>query len=184
MLFPALENLRPLRGVPDNNQCLEAIPASDGTSPSLAHKTCNPDNVQQEISPMAVPELMWEMHSDADRSSGEDLHSAFSSYCGAHGALSSLSFGQIFGGDINGVKSNCHFAPVIKFGKFVDSTITYDKTSPNWPDWNTLLADSPIECADGEALTGFKHQPASNKFRYECSRIGSALLQTCWLLWC
>ncbi|CAK8992037.1 unnamed protein product [Durusdinium trenchii] len=160
------------QGAPDNNQCLEAVVASDGVSPFVAHKTCNPDNVRQEISPMAIPEIMWEMHSDADRNSGEDLHSAFSSYCGAHGALSSLSFGQIFGGDIGGTKSNCHFAPVIKFGKFVDSTITYDKTSTNWPDWNTLLADSPILCADGEALTGFKHQPASNKFRYECSRIG------------
>ena len=48
----------------------------------------------------------------------------------------------------------------------------YDKTSSNWPDWYTILADTPILCADGEALTGFKHQPASNKFRYECSRIG------------
>ena len=167
-----LQTLIGHRGVPDGNQCLEAVQASDGVSPSVAHKTCNTEKVQQTISPMALPGIMWNMHKDADRASGQDLHSAFSSYCGAHGALSSLSFGQIFGGVTNGPMSNCHFAPVIKFGHFVDSTITYDKTSSNWPDWNTLLADSPILCADGEALTGFKHQPASNKFRYECSRIG------------
>ena len=54
-----------------------------------------------------------------------------------------------------------------------DFLARYDKTSSNWPDWYTILADTPILCADGEALTGFKHQPASNKFRYECSRIGA-----------
>lgn len=138
----------------------------------MIHKTCNVDEAQQVISPMALPGILWSMHQTADRQSGEDLHNAYSSYCGAHGALSRLSYGQIFGGDTGGTKSLCQFAPVIKFGVFVDSTITYDKTSSNWPDWNTLLADSPILCADGEALTGFKHQPASNKFRYECSRIG------------
>ena len=121
---------------------------------------------------MALPGILWSMHQTADRQSGADLHNAYSSYCGAHGALARLSYGQIFGGVTTGTKSLCHFAPVIKFGVFVDSTITYDKTSSNWPDWYTLLADSPILCADGEALTGFKHQPASNKFRYECSRIG------------
>ena len=66
---------------------------------------------------------MWHVQ-DADRTSGEDLHSACSSYCGAHGALASLSFVQIFGGVTTGVKSRCHFAPVIKFGQFVDSAIT------------------------------------------------------------
>ena len=50
------------------------------------------------------------------------------------------------------VVSSCAKYP--RFGVFVDSTITYDKTSSDWPDWNTLLADSPILCADGEALTG------------------------------
>ncbi|CAJ1404124.1 unnamed protein product [Effrenium voratum] len=159
-------------GAPDNGQCLQAVPSDDGTSPSMKHATCNVDEERQVISPMAIPGIMWSMHESADRNTGEDLHKAFSSYCGAHGALVSLSYGQIFGGDISGIKSKCHFAPVIKFGVFVDSTITYDKTSSDWPDWNTLLADSPILCADGEALTGFKHQPASNKFRYECSRIG------------
>eukprot|EP00435_Cladocopium_sp_Y103_P034010 s209_g8.t1 len=159
-------------GKPDDNQCLEARQASDNVSPAVIHKTCNVDEAQQVISPMALPGILWSMHQTADRQSGEDLHSAYSSYCGAHGALSRLSYGQIFGGDTGGTKSLCQFAPVIKFGVFVDSTITYDKTSSNWPDWNTLLADSPILCADGEALTGFKHQPASNKFRYECSRIG------------
>ena len=138
----------------------------------MQHKACDIGNVQQIISPLALPSIMWNMHKDADRNSGEDLHQAYSSYCGAHGALASISFGQVFGGITNGQKSTCQFAPVIKFGVFVDSTITYDKTSSSWPNWNTLLADSPIVCPDGEALTGFKHQPASNKFRYECSRIG------------
>ena len=50
-------------------------------------------------------------------------------------------------------------------GEFLDTGITYDKRSPNWPDWNTLLADSPILCADGEALTGFRLLPARNVFR-------------------
>ena len=50
-------------------------------------------------------------------------------------------------------------------GEFLDTGITYDKRSPNWPDWNTLLADSPVLCADGEALTGFKLLPARNVFR-------------------
>ena len=159
-------------GRPDGNQCLEATEASDGTSPSVQHKACDTNNAQQLITPLALPSIMWNMHKDADRTTGEDLHQAYSSYCGAHGALASLSFGQIFGGITNGEKSTCQFAPVIKFGVFVDSTITYDKTSSSWPNWNTLLADSPILCPDGEALTGFKHQPASNKFRYECSRIG------------
>ena len=159
-------------GKPDNNQCLEAQQGSDGVSPSVIHNTCDVDDAQQVLSPMALPGILWSMHKSADRESGDDLHSAYSSYCGAHGALSSLSFGQIFGGVTNGKKSTCQFAPVIKFGVFVDSTITYDKTSSNWPDWYTLLADTPILCEDGEALTGFKHQPASNKFRYECSRIG------------
>ena len=159
-------------GRPDGNQCLQATEASDGTSPSVQHKACDTNNAQQLITPLALPSIMWNMHKDADRTTGEDLHQAYSSYCGAHGALASLSFGQIFGGITNGEKSTCQFAPVIKFGVFVDSTITYDKTSSSWPNWNTLLADSPILCPDGEALTGFKHQPASNKFRYECSRIG------------
>ena len=163
-----------LSGKPDNNQCLEARQASDNVSPAVIHKTCNVDEAQQVISPMALPGILWSMHQTADRQSGEDLHNAYSSYCGAHGALSRLSYGQIFGGELGGTKSLCQFAPVIKFGVFVDSAITYDKTSSNWPDWYTLLADSPILCADGEALTGFKHQPASNKFRYECSRIGRA----------
>ena len=165
-----LPSCRP--GKPDNNQCLEAQQGSDGVSPSMIHQTCNVDDAQQIISPMALPGILWSMHKGADRESGDDLHNAYSSYCGAHGALFKLSFGQIFGGVTNGQKSACQFAPVIKFGAFVDSTITYDKTSPNWPDWYNLLADTPILCADGEALTGFKHQPASNKFRYECSRIG------------
>ncbi|CAE7226908.1 ACBP2, partial [Symbiodinium pilosum] len=56
--------------------------------------------------------------------------------------------------------------------EFLDTTITYDKRFDNWPDWNTLLADSPVLCPDGEALTGFKLLPARNVFRFECSRIG------------
>ena len=176
MTHQALSKLVPLPscrpGKPDNNQRLEAQQGSDGVSPSMIHQTCNVDDAQQIISPMALPGILWSMHKGADREAGDDLHNAYSSYCGAHGALFKLSFGQIFGGVTNGQKSACQFAPVIKFGAFVDSTITYDKTSPNWPDWYNLLADTPILCADGEALTGFKHQPASNKFRYECSRIG------------
>ncbi|CAJ1346712.1 unnamed protein product, partial [Effrenium voratum] len=101
-------------GAPDNGQCLQAVPSDDGTSPSMKHATCNVDEERQVISPMAIPGIMWSMHESADRNTGEDLHKAFSSYCGAHGALVSLSYGQIFGGDISGIKSKCHFAPVIK----------------------------------------------------------------------
>ncbi|CAE7438803.1 ACBP2 [Symbiodinium sp. CCMP2592] len=157
-------------GIPDNG--LEAVPGDDGISPSLAYKKCDLENAQQLISPMAVPGVMWDMHKEADRTLGEDFHKAYGSYCGAHGALASLAFGQVFGGDTSGLKSTCHFAPVIKFGEFMDTSITYDKRSQDWPEWNTLLADSPVLCPDGEALTGFKLLPARNIFRFECSRIG------------
>jgi len=162
------------RGEPDNNQCLEAVPAGDGVSPALVHKTCDLESAQQLISPMAIPEIMWNMHKEADRTADADFHKAFGSYCGAHGALSSLAFGQVFGGDDGPTtpKSTCHFAPVIIFGEFLDTTITYDKRSADWPEWNTLLADSPVLCPEGEALTGFRLQQARNVFRYECSRIG------------
>lgn len=136
------------------------------------YKTCDLEEEQQLISPMAVPSILWNMHQEADRTRGQDFHQDYGSFCGAHGALSSLAFGQIFGGDITGLKSTCLFAPVIQFGEFQDSTITYDKRQSNWPNWNTILADSPILCPDGEALTGFKLLPARNVFRYECSRIG------------
>ncbi|CAE7841182.1 ACBP2, partial [Symbiodinium necroappetens] len=159
-------------GIPDHGFCLEAVPGGDGISPSLDYKKCNMESQQQLISPMAVPGVLWDMHKEADRTHGEDFHKAYGSYCGAHGALASLAFGQVFGGDTSGLKSTCHFAPVIMFGEFLDTTITYDKRSTNWPEWNTLLADSPVLCPEGEALTGFKLLPARNIFRYECSRIG------------
>jgi len=162
------------QGEPDNNECLEAIPADDGISPSLMHEPCDVENMQQLISPLAIPGILWNMHKEADRTSGHDFHKAYSSYCGAHGALSSLAFGQVFGGEANemSVKSTCHFAPVIQFGEWVDTTITFDKRNTDWPEWNTLLADSPILCPEGEALTGFKLQPVRSVFMHECSRIG------------
>lgn len=162
-------------GIPDSGFCLEAVPGSDGVSPSLAYKKCDLENAQQLISPMAVPGVMWDMHKESDRTLGEDFHKAYGSYCGAHGALASLAFGQVFGGDTSGLSSTCQFAPVIKFGEWMDTAITYDKRSSDWPEWNTLLADFPVLCADGEALTGFKLLPARNIFRFECSRIGG-----CW----
>ena len=52
------------RGAPDSNQCLEAVPAGDGVSASVAHKSCNKDVVEQTISPMALPSIMWNMHKE------------------------------------------------------------------------------------------------------------------------
>ncbi|CAE7578834.1 ACBP2 [Symbiodinium natans] len=156
-------------GVP-TGYCLQvAQPASEEMPGTLSNHSCVPDEPDQLISPMAIPYLMWSMHQLADRSASSDFHGAHFSYCGKHGALSSLAFGQIFGGETNSV-SNCQFAPVILFGSFVASGITYGSDSL-WPNWNTMLADSPVTCEDGAALTGFKLQHASKAFMYECSRI-------------
>lgn len=155
-------------------QCLEA--GKDGTFPTLKRSSCDSQKPKQLISPMAIPSLLWSMHQVADRNAQQDLHLSYSSFCGAHGALSSLAFQQIFAGEGRRRSarplSSCHFAPVIKFGTFVATGITRDKTTSNWPNWNTQMADNPIQCPDGEALTGFKLESASKKFMYECSRIG------------
>ncbi|CAE7865610.1 ACBP4 [Symbiodinium microadriaticum] len=201
-------------GIPDSGFCLEAVPGSDGVSPSLAYKKCDLENAQQLISPMAVPGVMWDMHKESDRTLGEDFHKAYGSYCGAHGALASLAFGQVFGGKCRQKSARVlpllppllpppptrrHLGAVVHVpvrasdqvrsfacregsalgvqtswvqGEWMDTAITYDKRSSDWPEWNTLLADFPVLCADGEALTGFKLLPARNIFRFECSRIG------------
>ena len=42
--------------------------------------------------------------------------------------------------------------------------MTRQKTSNNWNGWHDLLADNPVECLEGEALTAFKLDAGLNKF--------------------
>ena len=51
------------------------------------------------------------------------------------------------------------------FPKFVqqDTGILRQKSSSDWNAWHDLLADNPVECKDGEALTGFKLEASQNK---------------------
>ena len=161
-----------LLGEKAQGQCLHAAPGGDGSAPSVVHVTCSLNDTQQLISPGALPSMLWTLHRDADRAKGQDLHRAHFSSCGAHGALRRFSFGQMFGGYLGGAKSSCHFAPVLRFGGFVPTPIIQDRLSSEWPDWYHVLADSPILCEHGEALTGFKLNSVSKKYEYECSRIG------------
>ncbi|CAL1159414.1 unnamed protein product [Cladocopium goreaui] len=148
--------------------------------PFLFRYPCDQDKSSQLVNPLALPSLIWSMHQQFERSA-QHVHLAYSSFCGAHGALSSLAFQQIFAGEsrrrISRKVSECHFAPVIRFGTFVETGIIYDKTSGDWPNWNTLLADNPVLCPPGEALTGFKLESGSNKYMFECSRIGGLGIQ-------
>ncbi|CAE7490946.1 unnamed protein product [Symbiodinium pilosum] len=95
----------------------------------------------------------------------EDLHKPYSSYCGTSGALSSLDFGQLFAGDAATGKTTCKFAPLVRFGDFMDTGIVRQKTTTNWPDWNHLLAENYVECAEGEGLTAFKLEAGRNLYR-------------------
>lgn len=148
--------------------------------PFLFRYPCDQDKSSQLVNPLALPSLIWSMHQQFERSA-QHVHLAYSSFCGAHGALSSLAFQQIFAGEsrrrISRKVSECHFAPVIRFGTFVETGIIYDKTSGDWPNWNTLLADNPVLCPPGEALTGFKLESGSDKYMFECSRIGGLGIQ-------
>lgn len=94
--------------------------------------------------------------------------------------MTTLDFGQLFVGEASDVakpRSRCKFAPLIEFGEFKDTGFTRQKTSNNWNGWHDLLADNPVECLEGEALTAFKLEAGLNKYRYECSKIGG--LGTC-----
>ncbi|CAE8674203.1 unnamed protein product [Polarella glacialis] len=162
---------RLMRLAHSTGQCLQGTAAEDG-SVSAVHQACDESKSVQLIAPNELPSILWDLHVDADKVREGDLHTAYSSYCGSHGALNTIAFGQIFGGVTTGAKSSCHFAPVVTFGKFVDTSIARNRLSTSWADWHHLLADNPIMCPLGEALTGLKLDSVSNSFLAECSRIG------------
>ena len=172
---------RQLRLIPSNlsfaehGQCLTAKEAEAG----LEFRSCNKTDDKQLMSPASLPSDMWSLHVEAEERT-QDLHKPYSSYCGTSGALSNLDFGQIFVGDTE-TATKCKFAPLIAFGDFVDTGIIRDKTSSNWIDWHHLLADYPVQCGDGEALTAFKLDSGRNSFTYECSKIGG--LGACFDAW-
>ena len=139
--------------------------------PGLIHDPCNQTDEKQLLSPGEIPTDMWALHVKADERS-HDLHKAYSSYCGTSGALSNLDFGQIFAGDAHQITTKCKFAPLVNFGSFVNTEILRDKTSHNWPNWHKMLADNPVECAAGEALTAFMLDSGLQKYKFECSKIG------------
>ncbi|CAE8641344.1 unnamed protein product [Polarella glacialis] len=162
---------RLMRLAHSDGQCLQGTSAEDG-SVSAVHQPCDERKHVQLIAPNELPSIMWDLHVDADKVREGDLHTAYSSYCGSHGAFNTIAFGQIFGGVTAGAMSSCHFAPVVRFGKFVDTSITRNRLSTSWANWYHLLADNPIMCPLGEALTGLKLDSISNSFLAECSRIG------------
>lgn len=150
-----------------NGECLSAR----GSLPGLIHHQCNQTDEKQLLSPAEIPSDIWALHVKADERS-HDFHKAYSSYCGTSGALTNLDFGQIFVGDANHITTKCKFAPLVNFGSFVDTEIVRDKTSSNWPNWYKMLADNPVECESGEALTAFKLDSGKQKYKFECSKIG------------
>ena len=91
------------------DQCLTA--RSDGKA-GLNFKKCEDDDDTQLISPAEIPSDVWALHVEADERT-QDLHTAYSSYCGTSGALSNLDFGQIFVGDTLSIKTRCKFAPLV-----------------------------------------------------------------------
>lgn len=60
----------------------------------------------------------------------------------------------------------------MNFGTFVSTNIVRDKTSTNWHNWHKMLADNPVECASGEALTALRLDAGLQKYKFECSKIG------------
>ena len=84
-------------------QCL----SSRGSSLSgVVHRTCNQTDAKQLLSPAEIPTDIWALHVLADKRT-QDLHTAYSSYCGTSGALSNLDFGQIFAGDALHISTKC-----------------------------------------------------------------------------
>ena len=75
-------------------------------------KKCEDDDDTQLISPAEIPSDVWALHVEADERT-QDLHTAYSSYCGTSGALSNLDFGQICVGDTLNIKTRCKFAPLV-----------------------------------------------------------------------
>jgi len=158
----------------DADECLESREETEQKVAGLQHLTCNVSAPKQLLLPAELPLDMWNLHILADQRT-QDLHKGYSSYCGTSGALSALDFGQLFVGDhqdVTNAASRCKFAPLIQFGDFQDTGILRQKSSSDWNAWHDLLADNPVECKDGEALTGFKLEASQNKYRYECSKIG------------
>jgi len=151
-----------------SGQCL----SSRGSSLSgIVHRACNQTDAKQLLSPAEIPTDIWALHVLADKRT-QDLHTAYSSYCGTSGALSNLDFGQIFAGDALHISTKCKFAPLVNFGTFVSTNIVRDKTSTNWHNWHKMLADNPVECASGEALTALRLDAGLQKYKFECSKIG------------
>lgn len=162
----------------DADECLKSRKPTNETVAGLQHVTCNVSAPKQLLLPAELPVDMWDLHIEADERT-QDLHKGYS-YCGTSGALTTLDFGQLFVGEASDVakpRSRCKFAPLIEFGEFKDTGVTRQKTSNNWNGWHDLLADNPVECLEGEALTAFKLEAGLNKYRYECSKIGG--LGTC-----
>ncbi|CAK8997764.1 unnamed protein product [Durusdinium trenchii] len=168
-----------LSGLSTPGQCLTARHAVGVARPGLAHAECSGSDEKQLLAPGELPSDMWNLHVEAEERT-QDLHKAYSSYCGTSGALSNLDFGQVFAGDL-ATTTKCKFAPLVAFGTFKDSGIFRDKGRNDWPDWHHMMADHPVECENGEALTAFKLEIGPNTFQYECSKIGG--LGSCFDYW-
>lgn len=165
-------DVRLLRLISGNktDDCLSPVISSRGI-PALNYTTCNLSETAQMMLPAEIPKQMWNLHVLAD-SRGNDFHKPFSSYCGTSGALNRLDFSQLFAGKSKNILTSCAFAPLIQYGKFKKSGIMRTKGSSNWPKWHHLLADSPIACTPGSALTGIRLDHGKAQYMYECSKVG------------
>ncbi|CAE7250862.1 unnamed protein product [Symbiodinium natans] len=148
-------------------QCLQADPTK-----VFMLEDCNDTKVAQQIDPFEVPLKMFSLHVMEDQQRTTDLHGAYTSLCGAHGALNNLDFWQLFGGSSSNARTSCIFSPLIQFGKSTDSKISRDKNSDVWDDWWHILAENPVKCETGQALTGVKLDVVKKSYQYECSYIG------------
>eukprot|EP00933_Yihiella_yeosuensis_P040876 TRINITY_DN3528_c0_g1_i11.p1 TRINITY_DN3528_c0_g1~~TRINITY_DN3528_c0_g1_i11.p1 ORF type:complete len:1502 (-),score=330.55 TRINITY_DN3528_c0_g1_i11:334-4839(-) len=165
-------------GKPDIGQCL-AVGKFGSKTGSLTYKKCNAEDKTQQIDPASVPSIMWNLLVETDKRKN-DLHGAYSSYCGTHGALATLDFAQLFAGRTHGTRTACKFVPLIRFGKFKDTKIFRNKASTHWHGWKDHLADNAVECGEGEALTGFRLDTSKNHYMAECSKVGGLGACTPW----
>ncbi|CAE8614700.1 unnamed protein product [Polarella glacialis] len=151
-------------------QCLAGVSTPEGSA-TLEHTACNTSDRSQLVNPGELAMSMWTLLVESSREQ-HGLQGAYAAYCGKQAALNNLNFGQVFAGNTINSSTTCKFAPLIQFGEFVDSGISRDKANADWPDWWHLLADNPVICGTGEALTGIRLEASLKTYKRECSKIG------------